>query len=135
MAVIAYEDIGLANPSIGPKLNAVINVCERLGLPEARIPLGEIVIEMCLSPKSNSAISAIDAAIHDVETIDTGKVPNHLKTNSKDYKYPHNYKNAIVKQQYLPDKLIGKKYYIPKETSKNEQSLKIIYESLEKINP
>ena len=135
LSVIAYEDIGLANPSIGPKLNAVINICERLGFPEARIPLGEIVIEMCLSPKSNSAIMAIDEAIHDVETIDTGKVPSHLRTNSKDYKYPHNYKNAIVKQQYMPDKLIGKKYYIPKETSKNEQALKNIYEALEKVNP
>ena len=135
LSVIAYEDIGLANPSIGPKMNAVINICERLGFPEARIPLGEIVIEMCLSPKSNSAISAIDAAIHDVETIDTGKVPSHLRTTSRDYKYPHNYKNAIVKQQYLPDKLIGKKYYIPKETSKNEQALKSVYESLEKLNP
>ena len=135
LSVIAYEDIGLANPSIGPKMNAVINICERLGFPEARIPLSEIVIEMCLSPKSNSAILAIDEAIHDVETIDTGKVPTHLRTNSKDYKYPHNYKNAVVKQQYLPDKLIGKKYYIPKETSKCEQSLKAVYESLEKINP
>ena len=135
LSVIAYEDIGLANPSIGPKMNAVINICERLGFPEARIPLGEIVIEMCLSPKSNSAISAIDAAINDVQTIETGKVPSHLRTHSKDYKYPHNYKNAVVKQQYLPDKLQGKKYYIPKETSKNEQALKQIYESLEKINP
>lgn len=134
LSVIAYEDIGLANPSIGPKMNAVINICERLGLPEARIPLGEIVIEMCLSPKSNSAISAIDAAIHDVETIDTGKVPSHLRTTSKDYKYPHNYKNNVVKQQYLPDKLLGKKYYVPKD-NKNEQSLKAIYDSLEKLNP
>ena len=135
LSVIAYGDMGLANPSIGPKMNAVINICERLGFPEARIPLGEIVIEMCLSPKSNSAISAIDAAIHDVETIDTGKVPSHLRTTSKDYKYPHNYKNAIVKQQYMPDKLVGKKYYVPKETSKNEIALKAVYESLEKLNP
>ena len=90
---------------------------------------------MCLSPKSNSAISAIDAAINDVETIDTGKVPSYLRTTSKDYKYPHNYKNAIVKQQYMPDKLIGKKYYVPKETSKNEIALKSVYESLEKANP
>ncbi len=135
LSVIAYEDIGLANPSIGPKVDAVINICERLGFPEARIPLGEIVIEMCLSPKSNSAILAIDEAIKDVETIDTGKVPSHLRTTSKDYKYPHNYKNAIVKQQYMPDKLVGKKYYVPKETSKNEQTLKNIYEAIEKVNP
>lgn len=135
LSVIAYEDIGLANPSIGPKMNAVINICERLGFPEARIPLAEIVIEMCLSPKSNSAHDAINEAIQDVQTIDTGKVPSHLRTNSKDYKYPHDYKNAVVKQQYLPDKLKGKKYYIPKETSKNEQSLKQIYETLEQLNP
>lgn len=134
LSVIAYEDIGLANPSIGPKMNAVINITERLGFPEARIPLAEIVIEMCLSPKSNSAHLALDEAINDVKTIDTGKVPAHLRTTSKDYKYPHDYKNAFVKQQYLPDKLLGKKYYIPKETSKNEQTLKQIYETLLKLN-
>ncbi len=134
LSVIAYEDIGLANPSIGPKMNAVINITERLGFPEARIPLAEIVIEMCLSPKSNSAHLALDEAINDVKTIDTGKVPTHLRTTSKDYKYPHDYKNAFVKQQYLPDKLLGKKYYIPKETSKNEQTLKQIYETLLKLN-
>ena len=135
LSVIAYEDIGLANPSIGPKMNAVINICERLGFPEARIPLGEIVIEMCLSPKSNSAIIAVDAAIHDVQSFETGKVPKHLRTTSKEYKYPHDYKNAFVVQQYLPDKLLGKKYYIPKETSKNEQSLKQVYDALNKLNP
>ena len=134
LSVIAYEDIGLANPSIGPKMNAVINITERLGFPEARIPLAEIVIEMCLSPKSNSALLALDEAINDVKTIDTGKVPAHLRTTSKDYKYPHDYKNAFVKQQYLPDKLLGKKYYIPKEKSKNEQTLKQIYETLLKLN-
>ena len=134
LSVIAYEDIGLANPSIGPKMNAVINITERLGFPEARIPLAEIVTEMCLSPKSNSALLALDEAINDVKTIDTGKVPAHLRTTSKDYKYPHDYKNAFVKQQYLPDKLLGKKYYIPKETSKNEQTLKQIYETLLKLN-
>lgn len=134
LSVIAYEDVGLANPSIGPKMNAVINITERLGFPEARIPLAEIVIEMCLSPKSNSAHLALDEAINDVKTIDTGKVPAHLRTTSKDYKYPHDYKNAFVKQQYLPDKLLGKKYYIPKETSKNEQTLKQIYETLLKLN-
>ena len=134
LSVIAYEDIGLANPSIGPKMNAVINITERLGFPEARIPLAEIVIEMCLSPKSNSALLALDESINDVKTIDTGKVPAHLRTTSKDYKYPHDYKNAFVKQQYLPDKLLGKKYYIPKETSKNEQTLKQIYETLLKLN-
>ncbi|MBR3362381.1 MAG: replication-associated recombination protein A [Bacilli bacterium] len=133
LSVIAYEDIGLANPSIGPRLNAVIDACERLGLPEARIPLGEIVVEMALSPKSNSAYMAINNAIKDIEMGNVGKVPSHLKTNSKDYKYPHNYKGSFVKQQYLPDELIGKKYYIPKETSKYERNIKDIYEKLEKL--
>ena len=121
LSVIAYEDIGLANPSIGPKMNAVINITERLGFPEARIPLAEIVIEMCLSPKSNSAHLALDEAINDVKTIDTGKVPAHLRTTSKDYKYPHDYKGSFVVQQYMPDNLINKIYYKPKLTSKYEQ--------------
>ena len=95
LSVTAYEDIGLANPSIGPRLNAVIDACERLGLPEARIPLGEIVIEMALSPKSNSDYMAINNAIKDIEMGNVGKVPNHIKTNSKDYKYPHNYKGEF----------------------------------------
>ena len=133
LSVIAYEDIGLANPSIGPKLNAVIDACERLGLPEARIPLGEIVVEMALSPKSNSAYLAIDSALKDIELGNVGKVPNHIKTNSKNYKYPHNYKGSFVKQQYLPDELVNKKYYIPKETSKYEKNIKEIYEKLENL--
>ena len=114
MAVIAYEDIGLANPAIGPRLEAAIKAAERVGLPEARIPLGEIVIDMALSPKSNSAHVAFDNAINDVQMGHVGKVPNHIKTNSKDYKYPHNYKGSYVRQQYLPDELVGRKYYNPK---------------------
>ena len=133
LSVIAYEDIGVANPSIGPRLNAVIAACERLGLPEARIPLGEIVVEMALSPKSNSAYIAINKAISDIEMGNVGKVPSHIKTSSKDYKYPHNYKGSFVKQQYLPDEIIDKKYYVPKESSKYEKSLKEIYEKLEKL--
>lgn len=133
LSVIAYEDIGLANPSIGPRLNAVISACERLGLPEARIPLGEIVIEMALSPKSNSAYMGINNAISDIQKGNVGKVPNHIKTNSKDYKYPHSYKGSFVRQQYLPDELTGRKYYIPKETSKYERNLKEVYEKLEKL--
>ncbi|MBR2834003.1 MAG: replication-associated recombination protein A [Bacilli bacterium] len=133
LSVIAYEDIGLANPSIGPRLNAVINACERLGLPEARIPLGEIVIEMALSPKSNSAYIGINNAIKDIEMGNVGKVPNHIKTNSRDYKYPHNFKGSFVKQQYLPDELAFKKYYMPKESSKYEKSIKEIYEKLENL--
>ena len=133
MSVIAYEDIGLANPSMGPKVDAAINACERLGLPEARIPLSSVVIELALSPKSNSAISALDNALNDIRSGNTGNVPNHIKTNSKDYKYPHNYPNAFVKQQYLPDKLKNRKYYQPKTTSKYETSLKSVYDKISKM--
>ena len=132
LSVIAYEDIGLANPAIGPRLEAAIKAAERVGLPEARIPLGEIVIDMTLSPKSNSAHVAFDNAINDVQMGHVGKVPNHIKTNSKDYKYPHNYKGSYVKQQYLPDELVGRKYYNPKTTSKYEMNLKNIYDRINK---
>ena len=134
MTVIAYEDIGLANPMIGPKVEAAIAASERLGLPEGRIPLGDIVIEMALSPKSNSGHLALDAALNDIKIGNVGSVPDHIKTHSPDYKYPHNYPNSWVKQQYLPDKLLGREYYHPKVTSKYEQSLKNVYEKIKKSN-
>lgn len=130
--VIAYEDIGLANPLIGPKIDAVIHSVERLGLPEARIPLSVIVIELALSPKSNSAYLAIDKALNDIHSGNTSNVPDHIKTNSKDYKYPHDYPNHYVKQQYLPDKLVGKEYYVP-QNNKNEKALKDIYDKLKNL--
>ena len=133
LSVIAYEDIGLANPAIGPRLEAAIKAAERVGLPEARIPLGEIVIDMALSPKSNSAHVALDLAINDVKMGNAPKVPNHIKTNSKDYKYPHNYKGSYVKQQYLPDELVNRKYYNPKVTSKYEANLKSVYDKINNI--
>ena len=111
MSVIAYEDIGLANPSIGPKVMAAIHASELIGLPEARIPLGVVVTEMALSPKSNSGYLAIDLALNDIRKGSTGNVPNHIKTSSKTYLYPHNYPNDYVKQEYLPLSLKGKKYY------------------------
>ena len=114
MSVIAYEDIGLANPGMGPKVRAAIESSELLGLPEARIPLAVVVEELALSPKSNSAITAIDNALSDIRKGNTGNVPNHIKTNSKDYKYPHNYPKYYVEQQYLPDNIKNKRYYIPK---------------------
>ena len=132
MSVIAYEDIGLANPAIGPRVDAAINAAERVGLPEARIPLGTIVAEMALSPKSNTAHVALDKALEDIENGNTGNVPNHIKTSSTDYKYPHDYKGAYVKQQYLPDKLKNKKYYQPKDIG-YEKQIKEIYDRLEKI--
>ncbi len=133
LSVIAYEDIGLANPAIGPRLDAAINAALRVGFPEARIPLGTIVTEMALSPKSNTAHVALDLALEDIEKGNTGNIPNHLKTSSPDYKYPHDYKGAYVVQQYLPDKIKNKKYYTPKDVG-YEKQLKEIYEKLQKIN-
>ena len=132
MAVIAYEDIGLANPAIGPRVDAAINAAERVGLPEARIPLGTIVAEMALSPKSNTAHIALDKAIEDIENGNVGNVPNHIKTSSTEYKYPHDYKGAYVVQQYLPDKIKNKKYYTPKDIG-YEKQIKEIYTKLEHL--
>lgn len=132
MSVIAYEDIGLANPAIGPRVDAAINAAERVGLPEARIPLGTIVAEMALSPKSNTAHIALDKAIEDIENGNVGNVPNHLKNPSTEYKYPHDYKGAYVVQQYLPDKIKNKKYYTPKDIG-YEKQIKEIYIKLENL--
>lgn len=132
LSVIAYEDIGLANPAIGPRLDAAINAALRVGLPEARIPIGTIVAEMALSPKSNTAHIAFDAALDDIEKGNVGTIPSHIKPDSPDYKYPHDYKGAFVKQQYLPDKLKNKKYYQPKDIG-YEKQIKEIYEKLEKL--
>ena len=141
LLVIAYEDIGLANPQAGPRALAAVEVAERLGFPEARIPLANSVIELCLSPKSNSAITAIDQALTDIKTGHSGDVPNHLKDahyqgakelgRGIDYLYPHNYESGWVKQQYLPNKLVGKKYYHPKKSGKFEQALAAVYENIE----
>jgi putative ATPase len=129
LSVIAYEDIGLANPSIGPKVMAAIHASELVGLPEARIPLGTLVTEMALSPKSNSAICAIDEALADIENGTTGNLPAHIKTNAPDYKYPHNYPNSWVKQQYLPDNIKDKVYYHPKN-NKYEENLNKLHREM-----
>ena len=131
LSVIAYEDIGLANPSIGPKVMAAINAAELVGLPEARIPLATLVCEMALSPKSNSAHVALDLALNDIRTGNTGNVPDHIKTNSKTYKYPPNYPNSWVEQQYLPDKIKNKKYYTPRH-NKYEDNLNYGLENIKK---
>lgn len=133
LSVICYEDIGLANPSLGPKLDSAINASERVGLPEARIILSNIVIEMALSPKSNTAYLAIAKAINDLETKNVGEIPKHLKSPYIGYKYPHNYKGSIVKQQYLPDNIKDERYYVPKDTSKYEMALKQVKEKLDKF--
>ena len=132
LSVIAYEDIGLANPSIGPKLEAAINACLRIGLPEGRIPIGEIIVEMALSPKSNSSHIAFDMALEDIEKGNVGSIPNHIKTDSPLYKYPHDYPNSYVVQQYLPDRIKNKKYYQPKENG-YEKQIKDIYLKIEKL--
>lgn len=129
LIVIAYEDIGLANPAIGPKIIAAVEAAERLGWPEARIPLGDIVIEMALSPKSNSAHVALDEALNDLNKGNTGNVPDNIKTNSSTYLYPHNYKNDWVKQEYMPKELIGKKYYHKKD-NKYENNLEKLHKEM-----
>ena len=129
LSVIAYEDIGMANPGIGPRLMAAISASELVGLPEARIPLGQIVVEMALSPKSNSSHLALDEALNDIYKGNTGNVPDNIKTNSKDYLYPHNYPNSWVKQEYLPDNLKGRIYYQPKN-NKIENNLNKLHEEM-----
>lgn len=134
---IAYEDIGLANPGIGPRVKAACDAARELGNPEARLPLSVVVIEMALSPKSNSAYLALSKAMDDIEQGKSGTLPKHLKNtysfdpSQEAYKYPHDYPNAWVDQQYLPDTLVGSKYYIPKPTSKSETSLYNRYMQIE----
>ncbi|RBP94027.1 recombination protein MgsA [Cytobacillus firmus] len=140
LLVIAYEDIGLASPQAGARTLAAIETAERIGFPEARIPLANAVIELCLSPKSNSAYTALDSAIADIRAGKSGEVPDHLKDahykGAKElgrgigYLYPHDYETGWVKQQYLPDRIKNKVYYQPKKTGKFEQALASIYEKL-----
>ena len=129
MSVIAYEDIGLANPGIGPKVMAAIQACELVGLPEARIILGEIITEMALSPKSNSTLIAIDEAINDINKGLATSIPKHIHEGSPDYIYPHNYKNDYVTQEYMPANLKNRKYYQAKD-NKYEANLNKIYKEM-----
>ena len=134
MTVIAYEDIGLASPLMGVKVEAAINACERVGLPEARIILAKTITEMALSPKSNSAYIAFEKAYADIEKGEIYPIPETIRIDSKIYKYPHDYKGSYVKQQYMPDNLKNKKYFKAKLTSSYEKELNNIYERIEKIN-
>lgn len=141
LLTIAYEDIGLANPPACSRTVSAVLAAERLGLPEARIPLADAVIELCISPKSNSGIQAIDAALDDIRKGHGGEVPNHLKDahykgaeklgHGTSYKYPHDYPHDWVKQQYLPDSLLDRTYYVPKENGRYEQALKQQYSALQ----
>ncbi|WP_206856314.1 replication-associated recombination protein A [Candidatus Enterococcus mangumiae] len=133
LMVIGYEDIGLGNPAAAARTVNAVLAAERLGLPEGRIPLADAVVDLCLSPKSNSAYIALDTAIADIRAGKAGEVPDHLKDSHYQgakslnrgvgYQYPHNYENAWVDQQYLPDKLKHTQYYQPKNTGKYEQAL------------
>lgn len=121
LQVIASEDIGLAYPQAATIVKALVDSARELGFPEARIPLAEATILLATSPKSNSAIIAIDAAMHDIENMEVGAIPldirdahysgSHNLNRGINYKYPHNYENHYVKQQYLPDNIKDKIYY------------------------
>ncbi len=119
LLVIASEDIGLAYPIAATIVNSCVDSAIRLGLPEGRIPLAQAVVLLATSPKSNSSYLALDLAIQDVKSGKGLSMPDHLKNNhcptagSKDekYKYPHDFKNHYVQQQYLPDDLKDRIYY------------------------
>ncbi|CAI9388344.1 MULTISPECIES: replication-associated recombination protein A [Bacillaceae] len=142
LLVIAYEDIGLAKTSVGNNVLAAVTASERLGLPEARIPLSVAVVEMCLSSKSNAAYKALDAAIADVRSGRVGDIPMHLRDGHYEgskklghvgYIYPHDHPigtfGGWVDQEYLPEKLKGTQYYHPTEAGE-EKKLGAIYEKL-----
>ena len=139
LMVIAAEDVGLAYPQAMSIVKSCVDAAFQLGFPEARIPLAEATLLLATAPKSNSAICAIDAAMADLSSGNTGDIPAHLKDSHYSgaakmgrgvaYKYPHSYPNHYVKQQYLPDKIKDRKYYEPGD-NKFEQSLKAYFDKL-----
>ncbi len=133
LQVIAYEDISLANPSLPPRVHTAIETAREIGMPEMRIMIANIVVELALSPKSNSAYSALDKAISDVEAGLNFKVPVQIKDSPIGYKYPHDFENGLVKQSYLPEG-IELNYYQPKETGRYERGLKERFELIKRIN-
>ena len=130
-----------SNPAAAARTVNAVLAAERLGLPEARIPLADTVVDLCLSPKSNSAYMALDAAIADIRAGNAGDVPDHLRDShykgaealnrGVGYQYPHNFDDAWVDQQYLPDKIKQAHYYQPKATGKYEQALGQRYQQLQ----
>lgn len=143
LLVIAYEDVGLANPQAAERTVAAVQAARQLGLPEARIPLSNVIIEMSLSPKSNSAYKALDAALSDVRQSHSGQVPAHLKdahySGAKklqrgiNYLYPHDYPGHIVAQEYLPKNLIGREYFKPGADAKFEKAYAERYKTIKNI--
>ena len=121
ITICASEDVGMANPNALVVANSAMQAIHMIGMPEARILLSEAAIYVATSPKSNAAYMAINKALEDVQTKDTGEIPMHIRNApiekmkelgySEGYKYPHNYPGHYVEQQYLPDKMLGTKYY------------------------
>ena len=134
LMILAYEDVGFGNPSVGPRVYAACQTALAVGLPEARIPLSFAAIDLASSPKSNSAYLAINDAISDLDNLTSMQIPPHILNKEikggAEYKYPHDYPNGYVNQQYMPDALLNKKYYKPKSTGAYERALK---DFLEKI--
>ena len=143
LMVCACEDVGLAYPQIIPIVKSAVDIALQVGLPEAALPLGDAVIMVCQAPKSNTGHDAIIAAMDDVRKGFTGAVPRHLQNKHYDgdevavkgqfYKYPHSYPQHWIKQQYLPDALKDKVYYIPGD-NKNEQAFASYWETIKKEN-
>lgn len=144
LTVIAYEDIGLANPDAQVHTVTALEAAQKIGFPEARILIANVVIDLALSPKSNSAYKAMDAALADLRKSGNLPIPRHLRDghyagskalgNAQDYKYPHAYPEKWVKQQYLPDKLRGVNYFQPNETGKYERALGANKERIDKLS-
>lgn len=144
LTVIAYEDIGLANPDAQIHTVTALEAAQKIGFPEARILIANIVIDLALSPKSNSAYLAMDAALADLRKSGNLPIPRHLRdghyTGSKElgnataYKYPHAYPEKWVKQQYLPDKLVGASYFTANETGKYERALGANKDRIDKLS-
>lgn len=144
LLVIADEDIGLANTDLRTKTLSSVQIVERVGLPEALYTLSACVIELCLTPKSNSAANAMKMALEDIEDNNIGDIPDHLKDShykgaSKlgrglDYLYPHNYPLGWVSQQYLPNTLKDREYYTPKDNGDKETQMGKFYYWMKKQN-
>lgn len=140
LLVIAYEDIGLGNPQATERTVAAVEAAEKLGLPEARIPLAFATVELALSPKSNTTMVALDNALADIRNGNIGPIPDHLRDahysgatklgRGVEYKYPHSYPGHWVLQQYLPDNVKSKQYFKPEPTGKYEEALANVYKKI-----
>ena len=140
LLVIAYEDIGLGNPQATERTVAAVEAAEKLGLPEARIPLAFATVELALSPKSNTTMVALDSALTDIRSGNIGPIPDHLRDahysgaaklgRGVEYKYPHSYPGHWVLQQYLPDNVKSKQYFKPDPTGKYEEALANVYKKI-----